>query len=465
VFGKGKNRIAHFFNTTAQNRMEFVKLLLWDWPGEIRRLIVDDVNGNPINFEIENDSLGEMIEYCGHTYLRIFIDVTVPAYGYATYVIREDAAGLIKNVIHTDMRTHSSTEYVFENDKIKVTFDKFSFFIISIIDKATGHGMIGQGGAGFRLIDEDTNEGMSSWIVGRYNAITDLHRNVRLIDYKLNYNYSWLEYEIKFRSSDMKVKVSLKKGSSMLEFDVTCGWQEIGKQDKSIPQLNFSTHLNYECEKYKYDIPFGTIDRVQQDMDMPANSWAMGISESGPAIMAVTRTKNAYRGYRNHLNMTLIRGSFYPDAFPEVYSHQFKFALAVVNSAMSNAELIAYSDILVHPIFSMLGTFHEGTLPLTHGFIKLLKGNVTISAIKKPEQGDGMIIRIYESEGQVQEVAIEFDLTVESAWIVDLNETIMQPLPNCTNSANKDSLNTTTKTLNFTTDPYKVTTIHIVLDS
>jgi alpha-mannosidase len=209
-----------------------------------------------------------------------------------------------------------------------------------------------------------------------------------------------------------------------------CDWQEVAERGKYIPQLNFAIPLAYNCNCYRYDIPFGTIERQELDMDVPGNSWMVGVpvQAEDSALMLITGSKYGFRGFNNTMSLSLIRSSYDPDPYPENGIHRFKFAIAVVK-ANSNRELIERAYHFNHPISFISGTSHNGSLPCKHSFIALLEGSVAISAIKLPEKdasGRKLIIRLYETDGNDTTVKLQFATKIVSIDFVDFNENILE---------------------------------------
>ena len=147
--------------------------------------------------------------------------------------------------------------------------------------------------------------------VGPYMNALPLNtaKNVRLTEHALGALKKWISYQIKFDSSVLDVTISLPENSRTLEFDVRVDWHEIGRPETGIPQLNFYVPVKYAAEKYRYDIPFGMVDRSEMPHDVPANSFMQIYRSEGPVVSIVTDSKYGFRGNDNAGAVTLIRSS------------------------------------------------------------------------------------------------------------------------------------------------------------
>lgn len=429
--GRGKGRIFHFFNPSASERTGVTEITVWDWPGDKARLEFRDGQGQRVMHQfIDNYALENSNEpYWNHTYIRLLAEVSVPAFGYSTYYLTEGEKKDSLPELTKDPRVETREEYILENDLVRVAFNKMNAAIISLVDKVSCKEMIdvSKSVGIFRIIEEDDSHGRTAWFVGRYMNISYLDRDVKIGTVHMDRNAlrQWISYEIPFRSSRLKVTVTLEKNNTWLDYNVECDWQEIAKPGSFIPQLNFQIPAAYKCSSYKYDIPFGTIIRDNMDMDVPATSWIAGMPEDGSntGLMLVTGTKYGFRGMEDSIAVTLIRSSYDPDPYPENGIHKFKFAVGLV-SRVSNKELINKAYNYNHPISYISSLEHKGTQPLSESFIKLESGDVVLSAIKMPEEnGKGkMILRVYETEGKRTQVEVMFAKDIVKAWFVDANE-------------------------------------------
>lgn len=438
--GRGKTRIFHFFNPSMHERKEAVQIIVWDWNGDKSRLRIKDSQGNVTRYQmLENDVIPFFNQtYWGHTYTKLLVDVTVPALGYSTYVLYEDDEFKNELCLPKEPRVEYEDRFILENELVKVVFDSKTLSIVSFVDKSSGKDFASAGKPSglFRIIKEDDNKGMTAWVVGRHMNERILNNDAKNIKCFMDKNSlkQWISWESCFNDSQLKVTISLYYNSTFLNYDVECDWQEKGKPGKGIPQLNFFMPFEYNCQAYKYDIPFGTITRKPVDMDVPANSWALALREDeyDKALMIIANTKHGFRGIHDSLSLTLIRSSFDPDPYPENFIHNFKFAVGLIEQTC-NKDLINRAYDYNHNI-SFVSAYisnKKGSMPCTYSFMQVKGGSIAVSSVKMPEESENtlknLIIRVYETQGENTRALIRFSQKISNAYYVDINENVIKP--------------------------------------
>ena len=456
--GKGINRIFHIFNSSAYERKEAAEITIWDWNGDLKRLTFRDSTGNVLDHQLLDQGYNQ---YWDHSYMRILVKIIVPALGYCTITMSEDQDKYVALPLERNPRVELADEFVLENDYVKAIFNNVDASLTSFVEKKTGKEFVDKGRKSgvFRLINEDDSKGMTSWTVGNYTNIENI-TNIKIskISTDISSIRQTLAFEAKFAQSKLNVKVSLDYNSSSLCYNVDCEWLEVGRKGKGIPQLGFFVALPFSCQCYKYDIPFGTIKRTPRNMDVPANSWAAAqikasnsgegdkeIKESkGKALTLVTDTKYGFRCVDDSMSITLIRSAFDPDPYPELGAHKFKFSLGLAEN--NNLALIENAYIFNHELNVITGTVHEGDLALKMSFVEILKGSISVSAVKMPEmvqtaqeRYNKIILRVYETEGVSELAEISLFSNVKNAYFIDFNENSIQTASEIKLSDNKIS--------------------------
>ena len=405
--GGGKNRIFHLFNPLPKARKEVVEFIIWDYREPIERMEFIDESGAVVRHQaIDKD----FHEYWQHHWVKVMVETSVPAMGYATYGLRQKDEVELELRSREDPRIHTPFEMVLENELIRAEFDTASGMLSDLYDLASEASKFC--GAEFRLIDEDTSEGMTSWIVGRYmNERPVGERAVikRVADGPL---YKAYEVEIPFGNrSKLKYTVSLRAGERRMEYDVRVDWQERGYPNECIPQLNFCTIA--DGDSCICDIPGGLIERGSSAQDVPTQ----GMMLSG-GLQLMCDSKYGFRFDSGIMSATLIRSSYDPDPYPELGEHHFKLALGLSDN--EGAELLADAARWNHPVHVLSGTEHRGKLPMRGSFMAL-KGGAMLSCVKLCEDDDALLVRLMDVDGS-GEAELTFDREIESAVHVDTLE-------------------------------------------
>lgn len=421
--GLGRKRIFHLFNTAQNDYDGVVTLTAWDWNYNTGRIVIAQPDGTRVPHKLLATGAG----YWGHRYTNIAACVHVPALGYATYTLDEADAGPVPFASTRDPRIEyfPAERLVLENRRIRAEFDRQTMLLMSLVHKESGRELIDDPSAMFRYITENGCRGMTSWREGDPMRVECLNESgrVRVTEESCGGIRQWIRFEIPFGSAScLRATVSLTENSSVLDFDVTADFREVGG-DRAIPQLSFLAPFAYKARTYRYDVPFGTIDRPDEAHDVPALSFAAAVPQDGPAMFLVTDTKYGYRGHENALGVNLIRASYDPDPIPEFGPHHFRIGLGALDSAAPQT-LFAESDRFNHPVAAISVRRSAGTLPMSGSFLTV-EGGVHVYALKTPEEGKGALVRVCDITGEGTDFALTFASAITEAKYVDTNENVL----------------------------------------
>ena len=398
---RGSLRIFQVFNPSPYDREGLAEITVWDWPAsQVPLMEFRDEEDNILPHQrLTNGNEG----YWGHEFVTVVVPVKVPAGGYATYTLRESADHLIPPVGHEPgewQKIEVPHRYVLENDRIRVAFDTQQGSIISFFDKDTGKERLRPGcRGGFRVIEEDTDRGMTSWRVGRYMNIRELDSvHIQPVYRPGEPLIQSISIRAAFGRSTLHAVFSVEKGSPLLHIAAECDWYEKGMPGVSIPQLNFALPLEGEHDRYLYDIPSGTLARPAVDMDQPGNSFIATLPGRGePAFLLTCDCRYGFRGFDNTLSVALIRGSYELDPNPEYGMNRFQLAAGPAGNAPADLVRLAFDRW--HPFSVLSATAHPGTRPLHASLCRLEGGDVILQAVKMAEDGSRTaVVRLYGAE-------------------------------------------------------------------
>ena len=94
---------------------------------------------------------------------------------------------------------------------------------------------------------------------------------------------------------------------------------------------------------------------------------------------------------------------------------------------------------------------HAGTLPIRHSFVALAAQNAVLTAVKKAEDSNALIIRFYEWAGKDGDVRIQIPIGATTARLANLLE---QPEGSPLSIENED-------TVTVPTHPYEIVTVKV----
>ncbi|HEX30834.1 TPA: hypothetical protein ENG04_12215, partial [Candidatus Poribacteria bacterium] len=180
------------------------------------------------------------------------------------------------------------------------------------------------------------------------------------------------------------------------------------------PMLRIVFPIAVHGGRARFEIPCGHIERPANGEEVPALRWAdlTGARLDGKGNVGVTLLNDYKYGHsatENELALTLIRSSYDPDPLPELGHHEIRLALLPHGEDWTPSCAIRAGYDFNRSIEVVATDVHEGDLPKEKGFIAVHPSNIFILGLKKAEDGDGLVIRLYETEGKTTEAEIRID--------------------------------------------------------
>jgi alpha-mannosidase len=201
--------------------------------------------------------------------------------------------------------------------------------------------------------------------------------------------------------------ISLDAGADTVRIDNTIDWHE-----KHI-LLKAAFPLAHSSDQATYEIPYGSIERPttrnnsfeKAKFEVPALRWAdLGDSTAGLSIL--NDSKYGYDAVGNTLRITLLRSPTWPDPDADQGLQHFTYELYPHTGTWKQAETVHRAYELNDPLTAQQVFPHTGTLPPTHSFASIENKNVTLTAIKKAEDSDALVFRMYEWAGTPTDVKL-----------------------------------------------------------
>jgi len=116
-----------------------------------------------------------------------------------------------------------------------------------------------------------------------------------------------------------------------------------------------------------------------------------------------------------------------PDAL-ELKSYTFEYAVQPHDGDWRQAEIYKQAPEF-HNLPIAIPADARGALPSEYSFLKISPHNLILSALKKAEDSDGVILRFFETKGEATEAEVELFKAIKRLTLVDLLEREQGELP------------------------------------
>jgi alpha-mannosidase len=186
-----------------------------------------------------------------------------------------------------------------------------------------------------------------------------------------------------------------------------------------------------------YEIPYGNIERPttrnntweQARFEVPAMRWAdLGDNQHGFSL--INESKYGYDAKDNVLRLSLLRSPTWPDPDADRGHHHFSYALYPHAGTWKEARTERAGYEYNYRLKAMQVESHTGSLPAEHSYLSVAPENVVLTAVKKAEDDNGLIFRVFEWAGKQSEVTFTVPAGATAATETNLMEkAVGTPLP------------------------------------
>ncbi len=345
------------------------------------------------------------------------LKVKIPAMGYATYYFPQSGAfayfeadRTYQDKVSNENPALAVTDNVLENEHLRVVFDMQRGTVVSLYDKDNDCELLSNEAAVPIVIDEYDHDTWShaknkfDMVIGRFGDAKLRVKNKGAI-------FVSIEVESYYNNSVLIQEFSLYEGEKMLRVKASVDWHEKHKM------LKLSYPISVTNPKAVFEIPFGMIERECNGMEESGHSWiAIKGNERTVAILNNNKYSSSFDG--NIMNLTVLRSPIFADhgVTPRVresrYTDQgiqhFQYSVMPVEGEWNTVIRVA-RELNETPI-NIVENNHKGCLPTNYCGIKCNCNNIVVSALKRSEDNNGLILRAYETEGKNVKAVIYGDL-------------------------------------------------------
>lgn len=416
-------------NTQGYERDDLVVL---DDGTEIPRLVDEDGRNVPA----QKTADGRYLLYVSH----------IPPLGY-------------KKLYETEELLEESTgkewDYTFENPFIKVCFNE-KMEITSLYEKEAEKELIQDGRCGNVLRTyEDRPMQWDNWDIDvfyqRKPYEADWYSPARVIE---NGEVRMVvEFECGFLDSTVTQQVCLYHQIPRIDFRTKADW----KTHHVILKTHFPVDVN--TTRASYEIQFGNVERETTNnyswdtakFEACGHKWA-DLSENSSGISLLNDCKYGYGIKKGDMSLTLIKSGTYPNEDADIGEHEFTYSIYPHAGRWQEAKTVEMAYNLNVPMLAKRTGRQEGCGGEYESFLKCSQESCFVEVIKKAEDGNGVIVRMYENKNNRVRAQIQTAYPIAHVYECNLLEENEEEL-----TAGKNCFETVFK-------PYEIKTFRLIFE-
>jgi alpha-mannosidase len=433
------------FNSLGWSRDGSVEVNL-ELPHTASTIHVTDSSGRELNAQILEHREGS-------NQFRLLIEAhDVPALGYE--VLHVNGGNTAAHIAHAPdpVRVDGTT---LENHYLRVVLDPKTGCIISLYDKLSHFETIASGGCGNQLQTfHDLPRAWDAW-----NIDADFDKVTTPIDSldSLQTIVSGPERGViriarHWQNSKFVQQIVLDANSPEVQVINDIDWHE------THVLLKAAFPLAATSSKATFEIPFGSIERPATRnnswdsafFEVPALRWG-DLGDGRHGFSLINESKYGYDAKGNTLRLSLLRSPVWPDPEADRGLHHFSYWLYPHAGDWKTALTVHHGYEANYPLVAMQVEQHEGSLPGRHSFVSVTPADVILTSVKKAEDSNALLFRVYESAGKQSEVTISVPEGGTAATATNLME----------HPQSEDKVSLASGHVSFTIHPYEIQTIQM----
>lgn len=434
-----KERSVIVFNQLGFIRNEIIE---FDMPQDFKNVRVYDENGNQLSTQVTETENTQ-----GQKQKKVlFYGEGIPSKGYKTYTLKEDSNS---NLNENTMQVNKNS---LKNKFFDIIFDE-QYNITSIFDKTNNRELLKAGQrANVLQAFEDKPYNYDAWDINIYyqEKMWEINEVEKVEIIENGPIRSAIKIDRKFYDSVLTQIIYIYNDIPKIDFANKFDW----KEKQILLKAAFPVDIN--TDKATYEIQYGNVERPTHwntswdyaRFEVCAHKWA-DLSEDGYGVSLLNDCKYGYDIKDGLMRLTLLKSSIDPNPDADRESHEFTYSLYPHKGNWKDAGTVQMGYSLNCPIYVKEEVAHFGILPQEYSFAKIDKENIIIEVVKKAEDSEDIIIRLYECYNRRTVSKITFSKELTQVFECDLMEN------------NIEQIKYSASSFNFEIKPYEIKTFKI----
>ncbi len=338
---------------------------------------------------------------------KLIVNTTIPAFGYRQIRLLEGNTFTINKAV-------TAKNNQLENEYLRVNFSNDGS--IGIFDKTTGQELFEDGKTGCRaIIIDDPSDTWSHDVVSFSDEIGSF-KNADIKILEEGPLRAIIRVKTVYGNSLLTIDWVLCSGSKNLKAKVSLDWHE------QLKMLKFSFPVNVESPTSTYETSYGNIVRAVNGDENPGQRWIDVTGKQNGKTYGLTVINDAKYGYdvnKNDMRISIARSAVFAHHRPRKLDpskeylwmdqgiQTFEMLIVPHENSWRESNIVKIAEEFSAPFIPIYQGIHGGSMPKSDSFLSCDSENVFVSAIKKAEDGDDLIIRCVETHGLATDATLD----------------------------------------------------------
>ena len=310
-----------------------------------------------------------------------------------------------------------------DNGILGVTVDRESGWIGQIVDLRDGREVLsGPGGNVLTLWKEDSfdnpsKEEWNAWDIGisEKSETAQLVSPPRRVESELG--LPAIECIHRWGKSEFRSVIALPPDEDFVDVRLECDWQET----LVLLRTEFCVNLPPEAEAW-HEIAYGAVRRDKDGQEAPSHRW-VDLSDADYGAALINDSRCAHSVKDNTIRMTLLRCATNPDPVSDRGTFTFHYRFRPHEGTWREADIVRSAYELNVPVAVFPGRVtRQPQLPSVEG------EGVHVGACKVSEDGEGIVLRLYESRGGKSRAVVRVNERLGPAFETNLLEDVQREI-------------------------------------
>lgn len=361
----------------------------------------------------------------------LFAADDVPSKGYKTFSLKEVSGEAQKSRL-------SASAHHLENDYVKVVLAE-NGQISSIYDKEEERELLKESQNGNVLMTyEDRPHNYDAWDINNYYTeksweITDV-QEMELVE--AGPVRCTIKVSRKYLDSFIAQYISLGADSPEILVRNEIDWNEHNIFLKALFPVDLHT------DEATFEIQYGNVTRKTHyntswdfaRFEVCMHKW-LDVSEDGYGVSVLNDCKYGAHVHDGVIGISLLKSAIYPNPDADKEHHSFKFSIYPHQGGFREAGTIDKAYALNNPMRCLVKENEFGDAPAVYSAVNVDASNVVIEVVKKSEDEDATIIRMYEAFNRRTKTVVHFGREVQAVYECSMLEENEQELIHTDNTA------------------------------